>query len=225
MSGLLDEVLAAHGGLERWQAVTALTAHGTFGGLLRSRFRGNRMANVTVRVQLAEQHAVFHGFQKRISGRCSIEAMFGSRLVMATWSRIAITPTPGSLASADSPRNLRWDALDAAYFAGYAWWNYLSTPILLTREGVTITEDEDASTAEFRARDRGGHSWAHRRPPLRADSPAAVVASSPPQERRATAGMPSRQRPWTRHRCPWSTSTSGPARALRPPPVVVDLSD
>jgi hypothetical protein len=62
MSGLLDEVFAAHGGLQRWQAVTALTAHGTFGGLLRSRFPGNRMTNVTVRVQLAEQHAVFEGF-------------------------------------------------------------------------------------------------------------------------------------------------------------------
>ncbi len=29
MSGLLDEVLTAYGGLERWRAVTALTAHGT----------------------------------------------------------------------------------------------------------------------------------------------------------------------------------------------------
>ena len=33
-------------------------------------------------------------------------------------------------------RNLRWDALDAAYFAGYAWWNYLNTPYLLARDGV-----------------------------------------------------------------------------------------
>jgi hypothetical protein len=62
MSGLLDEVLAAHGGLEQWRAVTALTAHGRFGGLLRSRFPGNRMANITVRVQLAEQHVAFQGF-------------------------------------------------------------------------------------------------------------------------------------------------------------------
>ncbi len=30
-------------------------------------------------------------------------------------------------------RNLRWDALDTAYFAGYALWNYLTTPIMLTR--------------------------------------------------------------------------------------------
>jgi hypothetical protein len=31
MSGLPDEVLTAHCGLERWRAVTALTAHGGFG--------------------------------------------------------------------------------------------------------------------------------------------------------------------------------------------------
>ncbi len=33
-------------------------------------------------------------------------------------------------------RNLRWDALDAVYFAGYAWWNYINHPYLLTREGM-----------------------------------------------------------------------------------------
>jgi hypothetical protein len=38
MSGLVDEVLNAHGGLQHWRDVTALTAHGGFGGLLRSRF-------------------------------------------------------------------------------------------------------------------------------------------------------------------------------------------
>jgi hypothetical protein len=58
MSGLLDEVLTAHGGLERWRAATALTAHGRFSGLLSSRFPGNRMAPVSVRVELAKQHAV-----------------------------------------------------------------------------------------------------------------------------------------------------------------------
>src|SRR4029079_16757204 len=39
-------------------------------------------------------------------------------------------------------RNLRWDALDLVYFAGYAWWNYLTLPLLLTREGVIATETE-----------------------------------------------------------------------------------
>ncbi len=36
-------------------------------------------------------------------------------------------------------RNLRWDMLDATYFAGYAWWNYLSAPLLLTRDDVEVT--------------------------------------------------------------------------------------
>ena len=83
MSRLLDEVLTTHGGLERWRAVTALTAHGRFGGLLRARFPENRMAKVTVRVQLAEQHAVFPASHKRTSKRCSIEATYGSRPAMA----------------------------------------------------------------------------------------------------------------------------------------------
>ncbi|GAB7150328.1 hypothetical protein LRC537489_35740 [Mycobacterium riyadhense] len=39
-------------------------------------------------------------------------------------------------------RNLHWDAHDAAYFAGYAWWNYLSLPLLLTRDRVSVTEGD-----------------------------------------------------------------------------------
>jgi hypothetical protein len=39
-------------------------------------------------------------------------------------------------------RALRWDSLDAVYFAGYAWWNYLNAPYLLTREGVRVREVE-----------------------------------------------------------------------------------
>jgi hypothetical protein len=142
MSGLLDEVLAAHGGLERWRSVTALTAHGTFDGVLRSRFPGNRMANVTVRVQMADQHAVFHDFphedQRAVfdRGDVRIETREGALITSRRNPRVAFAGVRGIR------RNLRWDALDAAYFAGYAWWNYLATPILLTREGVTVTEGD-----------------------------------------------------------------------------------
>jgi hypothetical protein len=142
MSRLLDEILTAHGGLERWRAVTALTAHGRFGGLLRSRFPGNRMANVAVRVQLAEQHAIFHGFPQEDQqavfdrGDVRIETRDGELIDARRNARAAFAGLSGLR------RDLRWDALDAAYFAGYAWWNYLSTPMLLTREGVTIAEGD-----------------------------------------------------------------------------------
>lgn len=142
MSGLLDEVLAAHGGLERWRAAISLTAHGRFGGVLRSRFPGNRMVNVTVQVQLAEQHAVFQGFPQEDQqavfdrGDVRIQKRDGELISIRRNARASFAGLSGLR------RNVRWDALDAAYFAGYAWWNYLSTPKLLTREGVTITEGD-----------------------------------------------------------------------------------
>jgi hypothetical protein len=37
-------------------------------------------------------------------------------------------------------RNVRWDPLDIGYFAGYAMWNYLTTPLLLTRDEVEVGE-------------------------------------------------------------------------------------
>lgn len=141
MSGPLDEILTAHGGLDRWRAVTALTARGRFGGLLRSRFPGNRMANVTVRMELAEQRAVFHAFPRQDQravfdrGEVRIETRDGELITTRREPQNAFTGLSGLR------RNLRWDALDATYFAGYAWWNYLSTPMLLMREGVTVTEN------------------------------------------------------------------------------------
>jgi hypothetical protein len=142
MSGLLDQVLSAHGGLEQWRGVTALTARGRFGGLLRSRFPGNRTANISVRVQLAQQHVVFHGFPQENQqavfdrGDVRIENREGELINARRNPRAAFTGLSGLR------RNVRWDALDAAYFTGYAWWNYLSTPIVLTRDGVTATEGD-----------------------------------------------------------------------------------
>ena len=141
MSGLVDEVLTAHGGVDRWRAVTAVTAHGRFGGLLSTRFPGNRVA-VAVRVRLAEQHVVVAGFPRADRravfdrGDVRIETRDGE-LVSARRNARAAFAGVGGLR-----RTISWDALDAAYFAGYALWNYLATPLLLTREGITPTEGD-----------------------------------------------------------------------------------
>ncbi|WP_225992738.1 hypothetical protein [Actinomadura rudentiformis] len=97
---------------------------------------------MTVRVDLAEQQAVFHGFPQQDQqavfdrGDVRIETRDGQLIKARRSARAAFAGLSGLR------RNLRWDALDAAYFAGYAWWNYLSTPMLLTRAGVTITEGD-----------------------------------------------------------------------------------
>lgn len=142
MTSLLQEAVDTHGGLQRWQAVTAITARGTFGGLLRSRFPGNQLANVDVSIQAAEQHAVLHNFPQEgeravfDQGDVRIETSDGAVMAARCNARSSFSGLSGLR------RNLRWDPLDAAYFAGYALWNYLSTPLLLTRKDVATTDGD-----------------------------------------------------------------------------------
>lgn len=140
MADLLQEVLAAHGGLDRWRSVTALTVHGTFGGLLQSRFPGNRMTEVTARVCMSEQRVVFEGFpdggHRAVfdRGDVRVETAGGEVITARAQARNAFRGA-GAVR-----RTVRWDALDATYFAGYAWWNYLTLPLLLTRTDLVVTD-------------------------------------------------------------------------------------
>jgi len=140
MNGLLDDVLAAHGGAQRWQSVSSITARGRLGGLLPRRFPGNKLATFTVEVRAAEPHTVLHDFPRTgvravfDRGEVRIENHAGEPLDRRTDPRAAFFGLSGLR------RNLRWDPLDVAYFAGYAFWNYLTAPLLLTRSDITVTE-------------------------------------------------------------------------------------
>jgi hypothetical protein len=136
MTDLVAEVLDAHGGIERWRAVTSISAKGRFGGILRSRFPGNRMADVAVRIEMTEQRTVFTDFptygQRTVfdRGDVQIESVDGDVLKSRHDARTAFTGI------SSIRRAVRWDSLDAGYFAGYAWWNYLSIPLLLTHKDI-----------------------------------------------------------------------------------------
>ncbi|HSF03552.1 MAG TPA: hypothetical protein VLA62_11100, partial [Solirubrobacterales bacterium] len=63
MSSLLDEVLEAHGGLERWRAARTIRARVRSGGLLiRTRVPGNRFADYHATVAVDEPRAVLDPF-------------------------------------------------------------------------------------------------------------------------------------------------------------------
>jgi len=142
MNELLDEVLTASGGAERWRSVSAITAHGHLAGLLPKRFAGNKLANFIFEVQVAEQHTVLRDFPQVDMravfdrGDVRIESRDGEQLETRTDPRSAFFGLSGLR------RNVHWDPLDVAYFAGYASWNYLTSPLLLTRDDVTVTEGE-----------------------------------------------------------------------------------
>ncbi|BBY35608.1 hypothetical protein MMIN_36690 [Mycolicibacter minnesotensis] len=44
-------------------------------------------------------------------------------------------------------RNLHWDPLDTIYFAGYAFWNYLTAPHLLAHDGVVVSDGGPCQTS------------------------------------------------------------------------------
>ncbi|MFE4499832.1 hypothetical protein ACFRFQ_08195 [Rhodococcus sp. NPDC056743] len=142
MSGLIDDVLTAHGGAERWQSVSAITARGRVGGLLPARFSGNKLANFTVEVRVAGQHTVLLDFpqagQRAVfgGGDVRIETLDGESLATR------IDPRSAFFGRSGIRRNVHWDPLDTAYFAGYAFWNYLTTPLLLARKDIVVTEGE-----------------------------------------------------------------------------------
>jgi hypothetical protein len=149
---LLDEVLEAHGGAERWRSANEIRAHVRTGGfLVRTRFPGNRMAEYDLRLNVVEPRSEFTPFPEE--GKRTVFERGSVRLEDADGGVVAARDDPRSAFGGPGGlrRNFRWDPLDATYFAGYAMWNYLTTPHLLTREGVRVREGEPWT--------EGGEAW------------------------------------------------------------------
>ena len=141
---LLDEVLEAAGGERRWRAAERISARVRSGGLLlRTRVPGSRFADYTVSVETARQRATLDPFPELglrgvfEPGEVRIETRDGEV------RRRRTDPRPMFFGASGLRRNLRWDALDSTYFAGYAMWNYLVNPLLLLDQGVEVSQGRD----------------------------------------------------------------------------------
>ncbi len=142
MTGLLDEVLEAHGGLHRWRAASALRARLSLDGP----FWDLRAVPASVRTNLTvDMH--LHDQVVALSRWTDAE----HRFVLRTNPDVA-TMTAGEFrepqvrhdprTSFPSAPDEHWDLLHANYFVGYAIWNYLNTPRLFTLPGVQTFEME-----------------------------------------------------------------------------------
>jgi hypothetical protein len=131
MSDLKEFVIAAHGGLDRWNQLSDVRAHLVVGGQLWPLKKQDGIINDTmVRVELHRQFASHYAF-----------ANYGLRTSF-TADCVAIETTIGQLvAQRSDPRaafrghvqETPWDWLHLAYFAGYAIWNYMTTPFSFAR--------------------------------------------------------------------------------------------
>ncbi|HEY6806756.1 MAG TPA: hypothetical protein VI306_24470 [Pyrinomonadaceae bacterium] len=138
MNDLLEQAIAAHGGLDRWNTVNEVTATMLGGGGLWP-MKGFEPAPIPteVTVTLHQEKAIISPF-----GQPDWRAVFKP-------DRIAIESTSGALVDERSnPRasfaghvmNTPWNLLDRAYFSGYARWTYLTTPFLMTMPGFEVEE-------------------------------------------------------------------------------------
>jgi hypothetical protein len=144
---LLQEALDAHGGPEAWRGAKEIDADIRSGGFaLASRFAGRPFRSYRMSVSTAEPRTVIDPYPRPGS-----RGVFEGELV-----RIE-SDAGETQAERRDPRRLLpgvrrrlwWDPLDALYFAGYALWNYFTTPLLLTREGVEVREDGPALKVTF----------------------------------------------------------------------------
>ena len=136
---LLAEVIEAHGGLDRWNALETIEAEIVGGGGLFP-FKGSPPAPGPrqLKVWLHEQ-------------RATIAAAGADRFVLFTPDRVAIEQQDGTIvAERFAPRDAfaghqmstPWDALHQAWFSGQAQSTYLKTPFLLAGDGVEAEEVE-----------------------------------------------------------------------------------
>ena len=119
--GLLDECLAAYGGLERWRAEEAVEVRvSARGAAFWMKGNGRPLTDVRARVRTSGQHVEF--FDWPAPGESAIltseEARIGDR-------------------SREQPLfGRRWDELDFVTFGGAAMWTYMSLPFVLADWGA-----------------------------------------------------------------------------------------
>ena len=148
MADLLDEVLDAHGGLDHWRQFSQVQATiVTGGGLWAIKGQPQDPSPRRMTAALDREWASLRPF-----GADDQRTAF-------TPERVAIKKLDGTVVSERfNPREsfagheleTPWDPLQRAYFNGYALWTYLTTPFLLTLDGVSVREiasvDDDGQT-------------------------------------------------------------------------------
>jgi hypothetical protein len=140
VADLLDAVLDAHGGLDHWRQFSQVQATIITGGGLWA-IKGQPQDSTPRRMTVALDR---EWASLRPYGADDQKTAF-------TPERIAIEKLDGTVVSERlNPResfaghefDTPWDPLQRAYFNGYALWTYLTTPFLLTLDGVSVREIE-----------------------------------------------------------------------------------
>ncbi len=137
---LLEKVIIAHGGLERWKSIHEINVRTRLGGLLfLSRVKPFVLRRVEFSLRTDKPNIILNSFPSR--GYRGIFEIDSVRVESDDGSIIHERRDP-RLNFNRFRTNFYWDILDAIYFVGYASWNYLCTPFIFLLPGFEIEELE-----------------------------------------------------------------------------------
>jgi hypothetical protein len=137
MNDLLNFAVAAHGGLERWTRVEAMTLVASVtGDLWQDKSKVGYLESVTLRVEARSERVTmdFPGQDKRSvfePNRVTLQRRDGTIVARRDNPEVSF---------AGQDRLTPWDDLHVAYFSGEAFYTYCNTPFLCTYDGFATEE-------------------------------------------------------------------------------------
>ncbi|WIW44483.1 hypothetical protein ML401_23670 [Bradyrhizobium sp. 62B] len=168
MIPLLANAIEAHGGLDRWNAHSLLTATIVTGGdFWALKGLDQDQAPRTMRIELHRERASVEPF-----GKPGQRTDFSPEriAIVAAGERVVAERNNPRAAFAGHDMRTHWDPLHRAYFNGYALWTYMTAPFLLAMDGFEVREIEPWR--------EGPEVWRG----LRATYPAAIASHSDEQD-------------------------------------------
>src|SRR5512137_143413 len=130
---ILNEAIEAHGGMAYWNSLEALDVVMSAKGFLFTAKHRPILDRVRMRCATREPRFSFFDFPK--PGQTS-ELIGNAEVRILDSEGKVISRRENPRAAFHGIRRLfSWDDLDFIYFGGYANWNYLTAPFLLSRKG------------------------------------------------------------------------------------------
>jgi hypothetical protein len=141
-SAILERAIEAYGGEERWRSIDTIEARGSCTGLLFTWKRGKGFKDINVRAKVWEPWNRL----SPVDDEGSLGILDGHDVRIERPSGDLVAERKYARAKFPYGRRLfHWDLIDVVYFAGYAFWNYLTLPALLIRDDIRWDQLNDTT--------------------------------------------------------------------------------
>jgi hypothetical protein len=135
---IVEKIIEAHGSAEYWNSLEAFEGEISAHGFLFTAKRVPVLDHVRIRALTREPRFTFFNFPKQ--GQTGEFIGDDEVRILDSGGKFLERRVRPRSAFRRPRRLFFWDNLDFLYFAGYATWNYLTTPFLFLREGFAFEE-------------------------------------------------------------------------------------